>query len=76
MTDYQRCPTCGAICTVEGEPEFPDSDVATMHYQPACDALVRELAKIDDAALTYGEVEANLAAWCWVARKIMESNDD
>lgn len=45
MTDYVKCPTCGAICTVEGAPDFPGDDApVTMHYAPACGALVREMA--------------------------------
>jgi len=73
MIDYQRCPTCGAICTVEGEPEFRDSDVATMHYQSALAKWVKELAEweeLDILAGHYGDMVVELAD---LAREILEA---
>jgi len=74
MTDYKRCPTCGAICTVEGKPDFiGDEYPVTMHYVPACDALVRDLATLDlvdlDTALF------NIVIWRGRARDIVEAID-
>lgn len=72
MTDYRRCELCGALVKVSGLPDFPgDERPVTLHYQPACDALVRELAAVELGGTIH--VMRRLQEW---AQRLVEAMDN
>lgn len=76
MPNYVRCECCGALCTVEGMPDFiGDNHAVTQHYAPACDALVRELAKTDirDEYAAWGKLAV---FWAHANMLVEAMNDD
>jgi len=70
MTEYKRCPTCGAICNRDGDPDWCESDAYA--YEPACDALVRRLA----VARMTDRGSQVFMWWKSKAREIVEASDD
>lgn len=59
MTNYHLCPTCGALVKSVGMPDFiGDEHPVTMHYEPVCEELVRELATVDWMAYGYGKARS------------------
>jgi hypothetical protein len=59
MSDYTKCPTCGATCTIGGIGDFRDSDkVCTMHFDPIEKKLEKQNRILRRALRFYATKEA------------------